>query len=130
MTNKEFEKALQKHDPCLFVGYGKHGYLTVYHRIGERLKPHVVMNLYIAPSSHTVDYNKKMDSWSWKSDWLQRVDDYNKEVEMKNAADEEERVMYETADTVRYWKKHFDGEEGTQSYVHSISKKVKDASNG
>ena len=56
------------------------------------------MNLYIAPSSHTVDYIKKMDSWSWKSDWLQRVDDYNKEVEMKNAADEEERVMYETAD--------------------------------
>ena len=130
MTNKEFERQLQKHDPCLFVGYGKHGYLTVYHRIGERLKPHVVMNLYIAPSSHTVDYIKKMDSWSWKSDWLQRVDDYNNEVEAKREADEKERVMYETKDNVRYWQKHFDGDGETQRYIHGVSKKLKDVSNG
>ena len=88
------------------------------------------MNLYIEPYSHTVDYIKKMDTWHWEKDWVQKIDDYNKELEMKRALEEKERIEYETRDDVRYWEKFFDGEDGTQSYVHSVSKKLKDVSDG
>ena len=49
---------------------------------------------------------------------------------MKRALEEKERIEYETKDNVRYWEKFFDGEEGTQSYIHSVSKKLKDVTNG
>jgi gas vesicle protein len=67
-----------------------------------------------------------MDSWSWEKGWLQRIDDYNKEVEMKRESDQKEQVQYETKDNIRYWEKHFTGDE-SQKYFHHISKKVKDA---
>jgi len=130
VTNEQFERQLKEYDPGLFLGYGKHGYLTVYYRRGERLKPKVVMNLYIEPYSHTIDYIKKMDTWHWEKDWTKKIDDYNNEIEMKKAMDERERMENETADTIRYWRKHFDGEEGTQSYIHTVSKKLKDVTNG
>ena len=130
MTNEQFERQLKEYDPGLFLGYGKHGYLTVYYRRGERLEPKVVMNLYIEPYSHTIDYIKKMDTWHWEKDWTKKIDDYNNELEMKKAMAERERMEYETGDNYRYWRKHFDGDGETQRYVHSVSKKLKDVSNG
>ena len=119
LSDNKIEKELKKYDPCLFLGkslVARNGEImnapTIYYQKERGLKPDIVKILRSAPCWGDIEDLKKMDSWAWKNDWMQKLDAHNdaiKQRELSSAKDQTNEVskdVYTLANRLERYGEH------------------------
>ena len=89
LSDNKFKKELKKFDPYLFLGKSlvvRNGEImnapTIYYWKHKGLKPEIVKILKSAPCWGDIDELKKMDSWTYNDDWMEKLDEYNEKIRL------------------------------------------------